>query len=308
VLREGKIMPVHVQLYPTNKCNFTCGFCSCSKRNKNLELPLDTIIDTINRFSLLGCKAVTVTGGGEPTLHQNFNDVISEIAWKGLKVGLSTNGTTLSYLSNVLNKFTWIRISSSNLLPKQLSRLGYHIDYWLNSIENAVERSNVDWAFSYVVNENPDYQLIGRLVNFANNHNFTHVRLVNNILEAEKLTIQLDAIQQYLLINDINDSSVIYQKRNVWTKGTNPCYISLLKPVVGADGYVYPCCGVQYALTEPSRTCETETMQLCHINEIEEVWNKQKFFDGSECTKCYYGAYNQALHHMLHGVKHSEFI
>ena len=60
------VMPIHVQLNPTNACNLECEFCSCSARDKKIRLPFDLIKDMMVMFKRLGMKAVTITGGGEP--------------------------------------------------------------------------------------------------------------------------------------------------------------------------------------------------------------------------------------------------
>ena len=36
-----KLLPIHIQLLPTNRCNLNCKFCSCSARSKTLELDFD---------------------------------------------------------------------------------------------------------------------------------------------------------------------------------------------------------------------------------------------------------------------------
>lgn len=305
---KRRVIPVHVQLNPTNKCNFNCGFCSCSGRNRNLELSDHEIYALMLRFRRLGCESVTITGGGEPLLHKNFNEMISLIHGLGIEIGLVTNGVLLNYLpKGVLEKIVWIRVSASDVLPTQLRRLGMDTKTWLTTIGSAVTRHHLDWAFSYVVSNKVNYSLIKQIVAFANNHDFTHIRLVSDILNAEQIAYQMPLIKYRLKTKDIDDSLVNYQSRSSWTLGTNPCYISLLKPVVGADGYVYPCCGTQYALANPRRDYE-KSMRLGHIDELERIYGEQEFFDGSVCVKCFYSGYNQVLHHMLNGVKHAKFV
>lgn len=300
------VKPIHVQLNPTNRCNFNCDYCSCSERERQQELDLAFNIEIMSWFKHLGCKSVTITGGGEPTLHKNIDDLLLSIKMSGIKIGLVTNGTRLHKLK-ALHKATWIRISASDQLEKQLTKIGSSLDDWLLNISRAVHKfPNVDWAFSYVIGKEPLTENILKLVDFANKHHFTHVRLVNDIFIAEELKRQMVDVKNYLQ-SKTDDSKVNYQDRSTWTRGSNPCYISLLKPVVGADGYLYPCCGTQYALKDPSRDYE-KTMRMGFWKNIVPLWRDQQFFDGSVCEKCYYSNYNVALDVMVNGLQHKEFV
>ena len=88
------------------------------------------------------------------------------------------------------------------------------------------------------------------------------------------------------------------------TEGTKKCLISLLKPVVTADGKLAPCCGDQYKDNPPARDYIGD---FGTINNIDKIWQEQKFYDGSKCVKCYYDNYNILLSTLLEGIKHKNF-
>jgi len=297
-LTDRKVIPpIHVQLNPTNRCNLNCPFCSCSARDKAIEMPFEKIMDVMQKFKELGCKSVTITGGGEPLMHENINAIIWTLWMLNIEIGLVTNGVLLNKLATKsLNMLHWCRVS-----------LGDHrkFEEIEDPLEKAVKRGKTDWAFSYVVGEEPNIPLIQKMVEFANEHDFTHVRLVNDIFIADKLKDQMKAIKIVLKKLGVDDSKVIYQDRGTWTKGTEKCWISLLKPVVGADGKLYPCCGSQYMFKNPKRDYEGE---MGSVEEIEEIWANQKHFDGGQCDKCYYSHYNELLDILLSDVKHQKFV
>ncbi|MBN1111760.1 MAG: anaerobic ribonucleoside-triphosphate reductase activating protein [Bacteroidales bacterium] len=89
----------------TQGCNFRCGFC----HNPNLVLPekfetvysLPTIFDYLNKYKNL-LDAVCISGG-EPTIHSDLPDFISEIKNMGFKVKLDTNGTNSIMLEYLLS-------------------------------------------------------------------------------------------------------------------------------------------------------------------------------------------------------------
>lgn len=308
IKHEGIIPPIHPQLNPTNKCNFSCPFCSCSDRDKQKELNINQIESLIQKYRDLGAEAWTITGGGEPTIHRDFDRIIKTIFYNNMESGLVTNGTVLNKRKS-LDKITWIRISTSDILENELEKIGLNIESHLKNLEFAVkEYPMVDWAFSYVLGDYPNHKLIRKLVEFANSHDFTHVRIVNDILKASQLNPQMDEVKKTLRFNGVDDSKVNYQERSLWTPGTDKCYISLLKPVIGADGYIYPCCGTQYALKDPSRDYE-KAMRMGHISkDIDRITQEQKPFDGSICYKCYYSQYNTVLGILLNGLKHKAFV
>ena len=112
---HNKLIPIHIQFLPTNKCNLKCEFCSCSERNKSQEIDFDKAKRIINKCKQLGTKAVTITGGGEPLLYDKFNELIDYFSDKEIQIGLVSNGLLLDRADQaVLNKVTWCRISNSD--------------------------------------------------------------------------------------------------------------------------------------------------------------------------------------------------
>jgi organic radical activating enzyme len=270
---------------------------------------MDDIAELIHYAHDYGCQSVTITGGGEPTLHPDFDEMITKITdWK-IQVGLVTNGTRLPTLKT-LDKITWIRISTSDHMVSQLTRAGYTFPDYIRALSVVIDKHpKVDWAFSYVLAGEKwvDIELIKDLIEFANNHQMTHMRIVNDILEVEEAVSQMDTISSTMKSIGVDDSLVNYQDRSSYTKGVNPCLISLLKPVISADGGIFPCCGTQYALENPSRDYEKQ-MLMGDISEFEEIVRKQQFFDGSNCVKCYYNNYNEALSIIQRGIIHKAFV
>ena len=105
----------------------------------------------------------------------------------------------------------------------------------------------------------------------------------------------------------VDDSLVVCQDRKDYVTGAKKCYISMLKPVIGADGCIYPCCGVQYA-KDPMPLDYDESMKMGSVDDIQEVFMRQKVYDGSECTRCYYSGYNVLLSTLIAVVDHEVFV
>lgn len=296
---QRRIIPIHMQFSPTNKCNQNCKFCSCSKRNKNLEMDFELAKKIIDKFAQLGTKSVTITGGGEPLLYPKINELIDYFYKKQIKVGMVSNGRVLHTIpAETLNKVVWCRISNDDGRT-------FTTEYESHLYEAIKKGNKVDWAFSYVVSTHPNYVEINKIVQFANKHRFTHVRLVADLFMPEK--VDMGGIKNYLKEKGINDDLVIYQGRKEFIPGGD-CYICYLKPYIGSDGKLYTCCGCQYALKEPSRDLPKE-LCLGDALDIDKIIAKSNIpFNGQICVKCYYMNYNIILGSLLSEIKHKEFV
>jgi hypothetical protein len=211
--------------------------------------------------------------------------------------GLVTNGTVeLSPKDGAY--ITWCRISCSDEREPD----------WDTISRNVQRNPNIDWAFSYVVSGKPEFDRIGKVVQFANGHDFTHVRIVTDILNPWPGAERLGEIRIRLVKGGISQDNVIYQPRTSFTMGAGRCLISLLKPVVGADGGIYPCCGTQYAEPTPARDyCEGMRMGQAP-QDIQKIWGAGRHYDGSGCVRCYYEEYNKLLDMLIRPVEHGEFV
>jgi len=299
IQRSQVIPPIHAQLLPTNKCNMNCSFCSCSEVAKDQEIPYENIEKIVDKLSTLKTKAVTITGGGEPLMHPQINETIKYFGQKGIEVGLVTNGKLLHKLEEGQDKYiTWCRISNSD--ERTFS------DSYKSKVQRAIELNpKIDWAFSHVTSPKPNYSEIERIVTFANDYDMTHVRLVADLFTPEE--VDMERIKTHFKYSPTDDFKVIYQGRKDPRKGGD-CYIGYLKPLIGADEMVYACCGVQYALEEPTKDLPKE-LCLGSVDNLEEIIVDSSIpLDGSICKKCYYTDYNDLLGSMLKGVEHSKFV
>ncbi len=291
---EGKrIIPLHAQIIPTNKCNLSCGFCSCGDRSKQKEIDVFDLLNVLAVLKNRGTKALTITGGGEPLMYDKLNYVICYSQINDMEVGLVTNGTLLDKLEHH-SGLTWCRISSSDdRVP----------DY--DGIKEAIKiNPETDWAFSHVLTQHPNYGVIEDIINFVNKYDFTHVRLVSDLLDLDN--VDMEQAKVNIKLSGIGDSKVIYQERKDSTMGTKNCYISLLKPVIAPEG-IYPCCGTQYAKYGQKRDMLRDA-KMGEVKDLSNILDKQKHFDGSGCDICYYNMYNESLDKIKQSPEHKRFV
>ena len=298
---EGVLIPTHIQLALTNKCNLLCPFCSYGKVDRGFKLGKKRIRDLLVTFSDLGTRAVTVTGGGEPTLHPHFNYTLDLANWLAMETGLITNGTLLDRVDpKPLNMLRWCRVSCSDY---------WDYDKYANIVKKVRDKAyDPDWGMSYVVlagEKHRPYNFM-KCIQLANTLGFKYVRVVADLTCPEQ-TPQMEELQAFLKIHDVDVSRVIYQGRKNTTKGFRQCWISLIKPYIGADGGVYPCCAVQYA-KDPVSFDTPVDMRMGTLGDVSAIWEKQEPFDGSVCVRCHYHQYNTVWGVLKQGVDHAEFI
>jgi organic radical activating enzyme len=294
-----QIQPVHVQINPTNKCNLKCNFCSCKKRDKGAELSLDQVSQIKDIYTKLGTKAWTITGGGEPCMHPQINEIIETLGapvgvrdnnltsdWGNQysvrpKVALTTNGIYLHHIRpEVIAKLTWCRIS----LSSQYNLISDRTKDMINDIP-------IDWSASYVVDTQFDDERFQAAVALTELTHMTHLRVTADILMPQKLDWLKERFKAA--------PKIIWQGRTETLRGREKCLISLMKPNIGPDGYIYPCCGVQYALDPPSYDFP-KNMRMGHYTEANEIYHpthtgRPAYFNGSVCVKCFYDTYNEVL-------------
>jgi len=283
---KSGISAIHPQVIPTNKCNLKCSWCSCANEDMSMQLSREHINPMADALKTYGAQAVTITGGGEPTLYPHLDELIKTLKDLGVEVGMVTNGLRLGD-HNRIDKLTWCRVSVSD--DRNVATL-------IDTLSEIIPNHSIDWAFSYVLTNKPDYEKLKRVIRFAHKYQITHIRIVSDLLDTDNVPSPPPDI--------LNDPIVIYQDRKTPRHGSSACRMHMIKPVIAPDLKVYTCCGAQYALREPSLKMPNE---LCVGHLFETIDSKP--FDGSICAKCYYTEYNAILETLACGtMKHTHFI
>jgi wyosine [tRNA(Phe)-imidazoG37] synthetase (radical SAM superfamily) len=110
-----KFGPISLNLDLTTACNFSCPHCVDSRLlNTGDYLDLDTVKRSIETLQRNGLRSVILIGGGEPTIHKNFEEIVRFISEREIQVGIATNGSRLDKVASVadaLREGDWLRIS-----------------------------------------------------------------------------------------------------------------------------------------------------------------------------------------------------
>jgi len=122
-IRQGRTnCPVNVEIAPTNFCNATCPWCfyvssDYKQRHSKEWIEWDTLHSALIGMAIMGVKAISWTGGGEPSVYPEINKAIDVVHTLGMKQGLFTNGYKAIDKPEQLD---WIRITITDrfTIPK----------------------------------------------------------------------------------------------------------------------------------------------------------------------------------------------
>jgi MoaA/NifB/PqqE/SkfB family radical SAM enzyme len=143
----------HIELQLTDKCCLNCPNCHF-RRLGDKEIPF-SLLDNIIRF--IKPKAITIAGGGEPTLYPNFDNAVLKLAKiPNVKIGLITNGVIIP--DGLWRKcIDWVRVSVYSIEDGKYAGRSAEL-YWkvLGNIEfylnHCVEISHVGVHFLFYRN------------------------------------------------------------------------------------------------------------------------------------------------------------
>jgi len=275
-LREKRPYIISAHIMPTDICNLECSFCSVADRNApyrevtkkvsqneslsetdsevykrppflDLESEIKPAVTTLKKW---GLKAVILSGGGEPTFYKDkngkkFTDLVEYLSGENLEVALITNGTRLAELSqDVRDRLTWIRVSWYPFEYPEKYNPEYNIP---------IPGKSTTLGYSMVVTNKPSAKLKEPLrgenlfdfyadaVSMVNKHglerNAEYLRLVPDchVHGDEHLGLHEVAKKLEKTIGGI----VLYQQK--FHRPPEKCFMGYVRPVVYANGLVFPC-------------------------------------------------------------------
>jgi MoaA/NifB/PqqE/SkfB family radical SAM enzyme len=120
----GDVFPVTVELDLIDACNHNCWWCvDPSHSGHALERGFVSIL--LDELRDLSVEGIVYKGGGEPTLHPSFAEVLAETRNKGFEVGVVTNGSQLTACyAPIIEHASYLRVSIDG--PTEASHHAIH--------------------------------------------------------------------------------------------------------------------------------------------------------------------------------------
>lgn len=325
------VAPITVEIDPSNLCNHRCNWCVSADSHTGELLALDRFRSLIDELRSMDVRSIVLKGGGEPTVHPQFDDMLRHIAAAALPMGLITNGSMPRRETPrlVLDTAQWVRVSL-DAAAADTHRLIHGTRDFAKIIRN-VERltsSAIDTviglnfvaeprncteilAFTALARDlGVDYVSIRCVFDPANPLTET-ARAVMREQAAAAAALETDTFR--VLLGNFSESNL--------TAGLDQqfpyrrCLGPNLVGVIGADGETYACCFLR----------GNRAFSFGNINEqsFDDIWNSPKrravmeaVYRGGCGRACMggmtanrYNIYNEILNYMtLEDKRHADFI
>lgn len=285
-LASKKNSPIVAHVMPTERCNLSCSFCSVANRANYDDLSIDIIKYVFTHLHKLGLKAAIVSGGGEPILYKQFNELISFLINLELKIGLITNGIFLNKINQILDKFTWIRISANWVDTLNWKKI---------ILPNFPSSTTV--GVSYIYTNTSSADSIKKLKDFCYSINAIYCRLLPDCNIPKR-----ELIKYHNLIEEIcvNEGEPFFHQNKI-PKQANICHLGRVHPVLYTDGRIYPCDSLVLNSPENNKKFH-DKYSLCNWDEIVDFYAKEiegSLINPNLCPKCVFVKQNEIINKII---------
>lgn len=258
---KDPLYPLLLELDLTNACNSFCVFCLDAKfkRENPATLKKEQAFDICEEADLMGVEAISIKGGGEPTMMDYCGELMEYIRNElNIDIGLTTNG---SYMDDVLigtvaRCCSWVRFSvdaGTVETHKKIHRPVYEA-YGLDTVlknmralDSYRKRNNTDLIIGYKVSlckENKHE--IGTMAQVAkeNGADYISMRPVDYSCHGIEGQHEKYDVKDATLLDD--DDFTVFANGNPRSYCSyKHCWINQFIAVVAADGKMYGCCDLK---------------------------------------------------------------
>jgi len=213
-------------------------------------------IQMLDQFAAAGVQSVTWTGGGEPTLHPHFDEIVCSTPY-GLEQGLYTHGGHIGNERAALlkRKMTWVFVSLDECTHEMYkkSKDVDRLDRAIQGIQLLVEaEGNATIGVGFLLHRG-NWESISRMVELGKEMGVDYVQFRPTIHFKQDAPNRLGENTEYLpplirlLRQHVHDPFVIadlrrFQMYHVWGKHKyKTCHWSAMQTVITPNGKVWTC-------------------------------------------------------------------
>ena len=333
--------PIYVRIKPINLCNHGCFFCvySTGFRVKDSKDKIDHIIsgmhqnmsekdfipyekmqEIISNLNLMGVKAVTYSGGGEPLIYKHIVSAMEMTLSKNIDLSIITNGQRLDKdRAEVLTNAKWVRVSMDYTSQEQMKEFRNvpfnYFDQVINNLKNFSRRkkANCELAVNYIIHDK-NYKNLYEFVKILKDCGVENVRLspmwtpnfyeyhkkISNEVEKEMSKIQ-NLIDASFTVN--TTYNIVPNSSHSIHRVYNKCFIMQTVPVIGADLNVYACHNKAYDDSGLIGSIKDKTFKELWFSEA----TKKFMQDFNPRRKCLHECSNDKKNILINEVLDSNF-
>ncbi|MDD5012060.1 MAG: radical SAM protein [Candidatus Nanoarchaeia archaeon] len=328
--RDGEIVyPIAADFNLTNKCNNRCPLCVSSESRDNTTVNFEDAKRIIQELKDVGTRSIYFAGGGDPTCHENLEEIIRLTKSKDMDVAVCTNGYKMSdgVIDAIVDCCSWMRISLDADGPEIYKRThGMSKDSFYRVIENmsklAIKKreknSEIVIGAAYLLGP----ETVSGIYNAAElckkiGIDGIRFRPFFEWMNSEKFPEKEREImlREFEFCNRLksNNFSVSYPEDRLQAVVTkkirhyDKCYVPHVITAISADLKLYPCCVLRnnpkYVLGDLK---EKSFREIWESDERRKVHEK---IDVNDCPNpCQYEKDNKIMHAVIEKITHSNFL
>lgn len=144
--QKEQVAPIHVEVSPTDACNYRCFFCFFNYNpERKRSLSREVYLTLIKDMKKIGVRSCLLAGDGEPLCHPSTPEAIEVAGKAGLSIALNTNGFLMKpeVSQKTLKHLEWLRFSimssDSDLYSQLHGTNDKALEKVLNNIQKCVE-------------------------------------------------------------------------------------------------------------------------------------------------------------------------
>ena len=270
-----------------------------------------------------GIKAIEITGGGEPTLWPDLDDLIRNLGTAEREIGLVTNGSNLSgeRLELIAQNCLWVRFSMDSAMPGTHQKIhrtaNEDFERRLQNVKKLglIKNPNLTLGISFIITPENFHEMSDASRLFSEIKGVNHIRfswMYDREGHAGLTESRIDGLKQQLRtlqrVFDREDFHVFFQENRIdQYTGANEfdtCYYQRFVWAIGADCKVYPCCIMKYHPNFAYGDIRNQTLK-------ELVDKSSKFMDElnpAGCFPCWLKDRNKSIESAVKPPMHHNFI
>jgi hypothetical protein len=322
--------PIMAHISLTNACNLTCSFCCFANRDLSERLPKERVFKALDSFKKIGILGIEFTGGGEPSIHPDFKEIVIYAKDLGFNLGICTNGARFGVdrpiNRDIVKHFDWVRLGMYGFYE------GYDYDLSIYEGTKCVPSAAYVWDENLSTSSNPNitgewtdsknkrklstkYQSTDNFINMLEwvESNKIPCRIafnaIKNVKETEKDIQTIREIiksyeemrgkpLKYAFLSDFNFKG---DRKN------DHCYMHMIKPFLFTDGFIYACPSAELSIENNYNYVPESQFKVCNIDEIDEYYSQPPTLRHHACHYCKYAIQNELIDDIVTPTIHNTF-
>jgi MoaA/NifB/PqqE/SkfB family radical SAM enzyme len=276
-------------------------------------IPTAKAKEILDDCAAIGVKAIEFTGGGEPTVHKDWAEIIAHALSLGLQCALVTNGVRLNAFP-MLEALTWLRVSLDAGTAETYERIRQS-KAWptvMRNLESVGKLRGPLVGVGFVITRE-NYGELVRACEIAKGYGIPYVRVsamfseagagyydgIEGWINAERMAARTLQDERFRVI-DFFDNRV--EDLRQAAPDYSFCGYQQFVTYIGGDQKVYTCCTNAY-------TPHGEIGDLREQRFAE--WfatTRRRDFNARSCHHCQYHGINRVVNYMLSEPAHVEFV